>query len=171
MGGSLGHVSLVIAEAFLTIRITVQDLHEVVEKGRLSLSAVPYAERITFQTHDFFHVQETVADAYLLRQILHDWPDEDAERIVKNLVPALRPGARILVMDIIVPEPGVVSPYMEKYLRTYDVSMFSMFSGKERTLSQLRDIVERCDVRLHFEGMTCPPGSAATLLSWVYLAN
>ena len=167
----MGHVSLIIAKAFFTIRITVQDLHEVVEKGRLSLSADPHAERITFQTHDFFHVQETVADAYLLRQILHDWPDEDAERIVKNLVPALRPGARILVMDIIVPEPGVTSPYMEKYLRTYDVSMFSMFSGKERTLSQLRGIVERCDVRLHFEGMTCPAGSAATLLSWVYLAN
>lgn len=167
VGGSLGGVARVIAQEFPGIQITVQDLADVVDKGRSSLRADLCAERISFQAHDIFHKQETIADAYLLRQILHDWPDEDAERIIRNLMPAMRPGARILVMDVIVPQPGTASPYMEKFIRTYDVSMFSMFSGKERTVEQLRDIVERCDGRLRFEGISCPPGSAASLLSWV----
>ncbi|KAK5990618.1 6-hydroxytryprostatin B O-methyltransferase [Cladobotryum mycophilum] len=171
VGGSLGHASLIIAENFPEIRITVQDLPEVIERGRSSLPTVPHAERLSFQAHDFFQEQATIADAYFLRQVLHDWPDADAERIVRCLIPAMRPGAKLLIMDIVVPEPGATSPYMEKYLRTYDVSMFSMFSGKERTVQQLRDLVERCSERLQFQGISCPPGSATSLLSWVYSAE
>ena len=69
------------AKAFLTIRITVQDPQEFAEKDRLFVSAALYAERIMFQIHDVFHVQEAVANAYLLRQISHDWLDYDQERI------------------------------------------------------------------------------------------
>lgn len=137
----------------------------------MSLPAAPYAERISFEAHDFFSEQRIVADAYLLRQIVHDWPDDDAERIVRNLIPAMRPGARLMIMDIVVAQPGAISPYMEKYLRTYDISMFSMFSSKERTLKQLREIVEHCDARLRFEGMSCPPGSAASLSSWILMGE
>ena len=149
----------------------VQDLPDVVEQGRASLPKTSYAERISFEPHNCFHEQKTIADAYLLRQILHDWPDEDAERIVRNIVPAMRPGARLLIMDIVVPQPGAISQYMEKYLRVYDISMFSMFSAKERTLQQLCELVGRCDTRLRFEGVNCPPGSAASMLSWVYVAD
>jgi 6-hydroxytryprostatin B O-methyltransferase len=80
----------------------------------------------------------------------------------------MRPGARLLIMDIVMPQPGEISPYMEKYLRVFDLAMFSLFSAKERTLEQLRELVEQCDPKLRFEGVTCPPGSAASLLSWVY---
>lgn len=168
VGGSLGHAALAIAEKFDKIQITVQDLPNVVERGRASLPVIPHADRVSFQAHDFFTEQPAVADAYLLRQILHDWPDADAERIVRNLIPALRPKARLMIMDVVIPKPGTISPYMEKLLRTYDVSMFSMFSSKERTLQQLCELVERCDARFKFEGMYNPPGSASSLLSWVY---
>jgi 6-hydroxytryprostatin B O-methyltransferase len=168
VGGSLGHASIAIVEKFPDIQITVQDLPDVVKQGRTSLPNAPHTQRVSFESHDCFHEQKTIADAYLLRQILHDWPDEDAERIVRNIVPAMRPGARLLIMDIVVPQPGVISPYMEKYIRVYDISMFSMFSAKERTLEQFRELVERCDARLRFEGVICPPGSVASLLSWVF---
>jgi 6-hydroxytryprostatin B O-methyltransferase len=148
----------------------VQDLHpEAVERGRLSLPAT-LQDRITFQAHDFFSEQPIIADAYLFRNVLYDWPDVDVERIVKSLMPALRPNARVLVADDIVPKWGEkkLSPYLEKYLRSNDMSMFSACSGKARTLTQFCKLMERCDSRFRFEGIYCPHGSVCSLISWVY---
>ena len=67
----------------------------------------PYlTERVVFQEHDMFEPQPvTGADVYLLRHILHDWPDHYASRIISQLVPALKPGARLLISDMTLPPP------------------------------------------------------------------
>lgn len=108
----------------------------------LLVSSTQSTERISFEVHDFFQTRKTVADAYLLRMVLHDWPDHDAEPIVRKLLPALRPRATILIMDSVIPGPGMISPYLEKYIRA-----FRMFSAKERRLSELKELVEGCVVR------------------------
>ncbi|KAL3454988.1 S-adenosyl-L-methionine-dependent methyltransferase [Aspergillus heterothallicus] len=61
---------------------------------------------VTFQHHDFFTAQPTPspADAFLLRYILHNWSDADAERIIRALKPALREGVRLLVMEYMGPQ-------------------------------------------------------------------
>jgi 6-hydroxytryprostatin B O-methyltransferase len=150
---------------FPNIKIIVQDLPNVVQRGRSSLPNDAWAKRIEFLPHDFFTPEQTRGDAYLLRQILHDWTDDDARKIVKNLMPAFRANTHLLVLDIVLPDPHTTSPYVERLLRAYDVSMFSIFSSKERTVEQIRPLVESCDSRLQFEGIHCPPGSATSLLS------
>lgn len=71
------------------------------------------SSRITFAKHDFFTEQQTVADVYIFRHILHDWNDDDSVKIVKALVPALEKKAaesperppRVLISEGIVPAP------------------------------------------------------------------
>ncbi|GLI72119.1 hypothetical protein PoHVEF18_000287 [Penicillium ochrochloron] len=168
VGGSLGQIALAIVEKTPNLTIIVQDLPDVIKQAKASLPSAPWVSQITFEPHDFFTVQQTKAPAYLLRQILHDWPDEDAQRIVKNLLPAFETGTRLLVADIVLPQSGSISSHMERVLRIYDISMFSIFSSTERTLEQLRNLVEGCDPRLQFEGAHYPEGSALSLVSWIY---
>ncbi|KAM4055566.1 o-methyltransferase [Hirsutella rhossiliensis] len=164
VGGSEGHVATVIAEAFPHLQITVQDRPEIVEQACQRVDQHP---NITFEEHDFFRPQPRIADAYLLRLILHDWNDADCTRIVGQICSALRPGARLLIMDAVLPEPGEGSLQSERQLRRSDIGMYLLFSAKERSLAQMRGLVEGCDSRLRFEKLYTPPGSHASMLSWI----
>lgn len=74
--------------------------------------------RVRFEEHDMFTEQLVKgADVYYLRHILHDWPDKYAVKIVANLVPALKHGARILVSDSVIPPPGELHGLDEKLVR------------------------------------------------------
>lgn len=64
--------------------------------------------RIRFEEHDFFTPQPAQADAYIFRHILHDWSDADSIRILSSLLPALRPGAKVLISEGLLPQPPAV---------------------------------------------------------------
>ncbi|PYH83237.1 S-adenosyl-L-methionine-dependent methyltransferase [Aspergillus uvarum CBS 121591] len=91
------------------------------------------AARVTGMAHDFLTPQPVHgADVYLLRWILHDWSDTYAVKILRNLTPALTPGARVVVNDICIPEPGVLGPKAERDIWYMDISMKAFNSACER---------------------------------------
>ncbi len=107
VGGGLGHVSLALAasEQGSKAQFIIQDLGDIVAQGQ---SALPndkdLQEKIHFQVHDFFEEQPVHgADVYLLRMILHDWSDKYAIKILRALVPALKPGAKVVINDRVIP--------------------------------------------------------------------
>lgn len=73
--------------------------------------------RVEFQAHDFFTEQPVKADVYLFRNVFHSWSDSRAIRILQALVPALKPGARIVINDYLLPEPGTMSHMKERAVR------------------------------------------------------
>jgi hypothetical protein len=46
------------------------------------------------------------ADIYMLKWILHDWPDAESVAILRALVPALKPGARVVFIDYVGKQEG-----------------------------------------------------------------
>ena len=68
--------------------------------------------------HDFLNEQPVEdVDVYLLRWIFHKWSDEDCVRILRNLIPALKKGARVVINDNYLHEPGVLGLWQEEKLR------------------------------------------------------
>lgn len=116
VGGSKGHISVKLAESFPSLRFVVQDLPDVVA-GAEQLIPAEVGQRFTFMHHDIFHEQTTHGDVFLLRYILHNWPDDECIRIIRALVPALRPGSKILINDHIIPGPGVLPLSTDRDLR------------------------------------------------------
>lgn len=102
VGGGVGNISQALVEHNPKIKCVVEDRTDVVEQGEKSLPA-KFQKQISFQSHDFFNDQPVKADVYLLRLILHDWSDKYAKMIIKALVPALKPGAKIIINDRVVP--------------------------------------------------------------------
>ena len=60
--------------------------------------------QVTVQAHDFFTPQPVVdADIFLLRHIIHDWPDAKVTEILKRLREVSVPGkTRVVVIDRVV---------------------------------------------------------------------
>lgn len=117
VGGSHGSISIELARRFPSLRFVVQDQDKVVAE---SLSMVPedVADRVTFMAYDFFTEQPVKkADVYFYRWILHNWSDIYCIKICRALIPALKPGALLLIQEILIPEPGTISRYEERKLR------------------------------------------------------
>ena len=118
VGGSDGYISIQLARAFPNLRLVVQDLPNVIA---CAIDKIPpeLEGRIKFQKHDFFTEQPEVgADVYLFRWILHDWPDKQVVAILRQLIPALKVGARIVVNDNIGPgQSGSLPLVAERFAR------------------------------------------------------
>jgi 6-hydroxytryprostatin B O-methyltransferase len=124
-----------------------------------------FSSRLQFHAHDFFQPQPVSgAGVYLLRMILHDWPGEDAARILANLVPAMSNRSRILVMDIILPAPGSIPVSRERILRSRDMTMMQVFNSHERGLDDWKGVFQKADGRLRLLNAHQPVGSAMSLM-------
>lgn len=164
VGGSDGSISIMLAQSFQSLRFVVQDRPEVVQRGRADLPA-EFRDRVAFMEHDFFLEQPVKsADLYLLRWILHDWPDTYAVRILRALVPALKPGARLCIFEQVLPEPGAISPYEARGLRSMDLSMLEFHNAKERDKDDWARLLHSADERLHIIGIKQPRGSRLSVI-------
>lgn len=163
VGGSIGHTSIALAEKFPDLKFVVQDFPDIVAAGESSLPSA-LKDRITFQAHDFFTPQPVHADAYFLRFILHDHSDQRAVDILKNLLPAFKPGSKLLVMDAVLPEPGTMPKTEERQVRLMDLEMMTNFNSKERDIEDWQDLFTRADPRLKIRQVNKPPGSVNSII-------
>lgn len=114
VGGGQGHASIAISKQFPTLSLTVQDLPDVVKTVK-ERTDIP--KQVEFMEHDFFTEQPLSADLYLFRWVLHDWPDKYVVRIIRNLIPVLRSGAKVVINDSIMPKLGSIPLLMERRVR------------------------------------------------------
>jgi hypothetical protein len=118
LGGSHGELCVALAGPNPDLHFIVQELPRTVQSVDRSALPAAVASRIEFMEHDFFTPQPVNAAVYTFRQIFHNWSDSNVVKILRSLVPALRPGARVLVHDLIIlPEPGAVSLMQERQIR------------------------------------------------------
>ncbi|PNP55793.1 hypothetical protein THARTR1_04013 [Trichoderma harzianum] len=152
MGGSEGIVSFAVAEQFPQLRFIVQDLAGMRTPEAIDKIPKSLADRVSLTTHDFFQPQTESADAYLFRHIFHAFSDKYAIDILRALVPALRPGARVIINDIVLPPPGLLSQLEEKSIRTMDVLMKAVCNSREREVDDWRSLFEQADKRYRWQG-------------------
>jgi hypothetical protein len=104
VGGGQGGVSQALAGATAHLRFVVQDLEGTVLEGERILPR-HLQGRVTFQAHDFFTPQPVKhADVYFFRYILHNWADKYAVQILRNLIPAMKAGSRVIIYEFLLPD-------------------------------------------------------------------
>ncbi|KZT70030.1 O-methyltransferase [Daedalea quercina L-15889] len=178
-GGGVGSVSLPIVQSCPQINLIVQDTSPVVAEGPIFWQANhPQAlaqGRVTFQGHSFFESQpaenKNVA-VWLLRMIMHNWPDAECVKILKNVRASCNKDARIVIVDNIMlfasrsqeiegeetgtsdpdalaPEPllanwGVANSLSYKQ----DLNMLSNHNACERTVPEFADLLSQANFRI-----------------------
>jgi SAM-dependent methyltransferase len=111
IGGGSGALLKGILGAYPSLRGICLDRQDVCDRGHERLLAMDkaLAERLTFVPGDFFAGAPNHADLYLLKNVLHNWADESSEKILSSIRDAVKPEARLLVIEPLVEEhsPGV----------------------------------------------------------------
>lgn len=114
IGGGHGQASIAVSRKFPELNFIVQDLPNVVQ----SAPGPPDApSTVQFVEHDFFTEQSTEADLYLFRWVLHDWPDKYVIKALRNLIPRLRPGVKVVISDSCLPKLGSIPNLLERRAR------------------------------------------------------
>ena len=106
IGGGQGTVSSKIVSIATHIEFIVQDLGSVVQEGEAILPT-ELKDRVKFMEHDFFTEQPIKnADVYFFRWILIHWSDKYCLQILRQLIPALKDGAKVIVYEaVLIDEP------------------------------------------------------------------
>jgi len=135
------------------------DMPHAIAKAREYLDGLGVAGRCEFITGDFFASIPSVADLYVLKTVIHDWPDDRARDILQCCRRALSPGARILIVERLMPERLEPSA-ANRALARVDLHMLVALGAQERTLAQMlalldsaglkeaRQIATRCEFQI-----------------------
>jgi hypothetical protein len=92
---------------------------------------------------DFFRSIPDGGDLYVLSNIVHDWDDARALRILKNCRAAMASTAVMLLIEAVLTEHGRPSP-----AAMADVNMMVLLTGRERTEEQYRALLAGAGLRL-----------------------
>ena len=98
---------------------------------------------VTFVAGDVFATAPQGGDAYLIRHLLHDYEDEECLRILGHVRRAMRPDARVLVLEA--PLPSDDSPGPGRWL---DLQVMVLCGGRERTVEEYGRLFEQAGLRL-----------------------
>ncbi|CAE7021182.1 hypothetical protein CFE70_002965 [Pyrenophora teres f. teres 0-1] len=170
IAGSAGHDDAVLAKAYPNLKIVVEDLPQVAAVFEKEFPA-DLRSRVSFRTHNMFDPQPVQADIYMLKWILHDWPDAESVKILQALRPALKPGARVVFVDYV----GKQGPSEEDLPRSIhafgtamDLRMMALFNAKERPVEAWKGIFKQADERFDIVKVEADPLTFTCVLEAVW---
>jgi hypothetical protein len=143
IGGSHGTLLAAVLRNHSQLSGIVFDLPGVAERARIVLFAEGLASRAEVVAGDFF-VDVPKGDIYLLKQVLHDWNDEQCRIILSLCSKRMTSSGRVCIVEMVIPDDN--SPSMASMM---DLNMLVMLPGRERSLKEYRSLLE--SVGLQFE--------------------
>jgi acetylserotonin N-methyltransferase len=132
LGGATGHLAIAACEMYKELRGTVFDLPQVTVLAREQVELSKARARIEIVAGDFFEDDLPAADLYALGRILHDWPDDKIDLLLRKIVAGLPAGGGLLLAEKLLNEDGVgpVQANMQS------LNMLVVTEGRERTLGE-----------------------------------
>lgn len=106
-------------------------------------SSVALTSRWAAASGSFFEAVPE-SDAYLLKSILHDWPDDRCVRILQTCAAALNPGGVVLVVEMVLDRSG-----NEAIAAFSDLNMLVNPGGRERTEAEYAALFETAGLHLN----------------------
>jgi hypothetical protein len=107
------------------------------------LDAAGVAPRCAVAGGSFFESIPNGGDLYLLKTIIHDWDEDSALAILRNIRSAIAPAGKLLLAEMVLPEGAPAHPGM-----LLDLEMLVTVGGRERTASEYANLLSQARFRL-----------------------
>lgn len=143
IGGGIGTLMAEILAANAHLKGVVADLPSVVLGAEKTIRSKGLHGRCKIAGCDFFRVIPKGSESYLMSNILHDWPDDKCKSILNNCRKAMQPEAKLLLIEMIVPEGNDLS-----IAKLLDLEMLVVTGGKERTKAEFDFLLESSGLKL-----------------------
>ena len=143
VGGGGGMLLAKILKEYGNMKGILFELPSVSKAAESTFSKEGVAERVDIVGGDFFKQSPPVADAYILKFIIHDWDDELSTLILKNIASVMHSKSKLLLLESVMPEDN--EPSLTK-LR--DLQMMLLPGGKERTETEYRELLQKAGLKI-----------------------
>jgi hypothetical protein len=129
------------------------DLPEGLNGSGIILNNYGVADRIQVIEGSFFTTAPAGADAYLLKNILHNWSNEDCLKILRNIAEVMPAKGKILILEMIIDDENRSS-----FGKLIDLQMMVfMEKGKERTRKEFEILLDQAGLQLNRVISTAAP--------------
>jgi hypothetical protein len=128
-----------ILKACPNVRGILADVGHVIEGAKPRIAAAGLSSRCEAVAIDFFKAVPAGGDAYIMKHIIHDWDDERASIILKNIATAM--GARrgrVILLEAVIRADA--EPDFGKFI---DIEMLALPGGRERTADEFKALFAR----------------------------
>ena len=139
IGGGEGFLLVKILEKYSGLNGVLFDLPENSGKAGDFIRASGMSHRISCVNGSFLDPFRIEADLYIMKNVLHNWDDEQFSRILRNLRNTMAKGAVLLILEMVVPGPETAS-----WSKLIDIQMMAtMHGGLERTEQEFGSLLRR----------------------------
>jgi hypothetical protein len=143
VGGGQGRLLAAIMEATPVAHGILYDLPSVVSGAAEVLSENKVQDRVEVVGGSFFDEIPEGGDAYVLKHIIHDWPEDEAVQILANVRKAAEAGKHVLLIEFVLPLHK-----REFAGRWADLEMLLIVGSRERTAAQYGRLLRRAGFRM-----------------------
>ncbi|WP_019631204.1 siderophore-interacting protein [Actinomadura atramentaria] len=141
VGGGTGALLGRVLTAYPETRGTLVELPTPAARAEAHLTGLGLGDRAAVARQSFFE-KLPAGDVYLLAQVLHDWPDEEAAAILRRAAEAAGPDGRVVLVERL-PED---EPHDHDLV--FDLRMYAVFGSGERTREEYDALAARVGLRV-----------------------
>ena len=156
VGGATGNMLTNILRLHDRPRGVLFDLPHVVSDAPSLIEGHGLESRISIESGSFFESVPSGHDAYILSHIIHDWDEDECQRILQNCRRAINADGKLLIVEMVLPEGD--TPHFGKMT---DMVMLLVPGGQERTGEEYGTLLRKADFRL---SKVVPTGSDVSIV-------
>jgi len=128
IGGGTGSQLAEVLRAHPHLRGILVDLPRTVARSHEIFGPAGVADRVTTSGQSFFDPLPAGCDLYLLKSVIVDWPDTEAQAILTRCAEAARPNSRVVIVNGVVPQDPAPP----------ELLMLVLVGGKQRSLAEFQ---------------------------------
>ncbi|HEY7486212.1 MAG TPA: methyltransferase [Streptosporangiaceae bacterium] len=154
VGGGGGALLAAILQRVGDARGILFDERAVASGAEATLKEAGVAERCSIEGGGLFDPVPPGGDAYLLKHIVHDWPEPKALEILRNVREGIAPDGRLLLMEFVIPDGKT-----QHIGKLVDLWLLLLVGGRDRTRAQYSELLSKAGFRLDRVVQTAAPVS------------
>jgi len=139
IGGGNGSLLIGILKANPNLHGIVFDLPHAAEKAHGKIAEAGLQSRCEAVGGNFFKEVPAGADAYIIKHVIHDWNDDHATAILRNIHRAMPLHGKLLIAEGVYP-PRIDQSDLSRGAAANDVNMLVSTGGRQRSETEFRSL-------------------------------
>jgi hypothetical protein len=144
IGGGTGSLLAEVLRTHSEVRGILVDQPATIARAEMRLREAGLIDRVTLAPQSFFDPLPAGADLYVLKSVLCDWPDREAEMILRRCAEAAGPAGRVVLDNEVSPDSDAGPPP--------ELLMMVLVGGRARSLSEFRPLALRAGLEVTAAG-------------------
>ena len=143
VAGGHGRLLTAILDKHMSMHGVLFDQPQVIDGAKDNEHVNALSERLKLVSGDFFESVPAGFDGYIMKHIIHDWDDERALQILRNIRNVMDDNGRVMLVETVITSDG--QPDLGKLL---DIEMLVSPGGKERTAAEYKELLAKAGLKM-----------------------